>query len=284
MTNVPLPQTQPNAVYIVDLNYFIYSGHYAVYLSSRGKAMGGAYTTIKNLLRVRKMSPYVIIALDSEYSFKKERAKSYKSHRVHVPEIQYQREAVIAFLVTMGLPLAREHGYEADDVIATLAYHFRKHKRPSVIVGVDKDLCALVNEYCFMLNMSNGRYMDRIGVVSQYGAAPEIFEDFLALVGDPADGFKGMPGIGKMGAKMLLQQFGSIKGMLENVEKMPDSYKRKFSDEKNIALLRESIIMAALDRNVPNLEKHYNPKEHSFNKDAFNELCEFHGFKSLIQL
>jgi hypothetical protein len=83
---------------------------------------------------------------------------------------------------------------------------------------------------------------------------------------------------------MLLNQFGSIKGMLENVEKMPDSYKRKFSDEQNIILLRESIVMAALDRNVPNLDKHYSPKEHSFNKDAFNELCEFHGFKSLLQL
>lgn len=270
------------AVYIVDINYYLYAGHYGTRLTNNGVPIGGTYTTVKNLKRLCKLGKYIVAALDSEYSYKKERVRSYKSHRVHKPDITYQREALVTFIHAMNIPVARSYGYEADDIIATLATRYYENKRTCIIVGRDKDLFALINEGVFMLNISTGTYYNEEEVQKVLGVPPNKVEDYLAIVGDPADGFRGIPGIGAKGACELLRQFGDVKTLLANWEQAPDKYKNKIKTVSSLDSFRESIALATLDRKVQGLEKFYEPKPHSINVDQFNELCEYHSFKSLM--
>lgn len=270
------------AVYIIDLNYYIHSGHYAVNLTSRGRAIGGTYSTVKNLLKLAKTAKIIVAALDSDYSFKKERISSYKAHRLPQPEIAYQREAVITFLNAMNIPICRKYGYEADDLIATLTTHYSSWHRPSVIVGVDKDLCALVNDYCFLLNIQTASVMNPKAVFDKYGTTPDKFEDYLALVGDAADGFKGVPGIGPRKAVELLRLFGNVNNIVNNIPRMSKNVRTLFEKPDSLLSLKESILLAKLDRNVPELEKFHEPARHQIEVDKYNELCVYHGFKSLL--
>lgn len=269
------------AVYLMDVNYFIYSGHYATSLTSRGNPIGGTYTTVKNLMKLARLGNKIIACIDSEFSSKKERISTYKAHRKHKPEIECQRQAVITFLHAMGIPIAKEYGYEADDVIATLSRVYSEKEILNFIVGVDKDLYACVNKYTNMLNLQTGEVLDSDGVYSKLGVYPERVEEFLAMAGDKADGFNGIPGIGRVGASKLCNTFESVRDMLENMELLPKNYRQKINKPAALDSLRESIVLATLDREVPNLEHHYDPLEHNIDKRKFNELCEYHGFKSL---
>jgi len=268
-------------IYLVDVNYFIYSGHHATSLTSRGLPIGGTYVTVKNMLKLTKLGTKIVACLDSAYSYKKERISTYKANRTHKPEIESQRQAVITFLQAMGIPIATEYGYEADDVIATLSEVYSMKQIMNFIVGVDKDLYACVNKYARMLNLQSGELLDADGVHSQLGVYPERVEELLALMGDSADGFKGVPGIGRVSASNLCSLFPSIKEMLESPELIPDNYRRKIMSSKALDSLRESIVLATLDRGVPNLEEYYDPADYDFRVDKFNELCRYHGFKSL---
>jgi DNA polymerase I len=269
-------------VYIIDINYYLYAGHFGVHLTCNGVPIGGTYSTVRNLLRLCKLSNYVIAALDSDYCFKKERVGNYKAHRPHTEAIKYQREALVTFINAMNIPLVRMHGFEADDIIATLVTAYNKNERPCVIVGRDKDLFALINESTFMLNITTGKYYNVEEVKNVLGVPPEKVEDYLAIVGDAADGFKGIPKIGPKGACELLREFGDVRGILENWENLPDKYKARVKTISALNSFRESIVLATLDRNVQGLRKFHDPVPHNINVDKFNELCEYHGFKSLI--
>ena len=268
-------------VYIIDINYYIHAGHHGVRLTSRGKAIGGTFIAVKNLLKLASMSRLVIAALDSEHSFRKERVQTYKSNREHNPDITHQREAVVGFLATMGIGIAREYGYEADDIIATLSTHYHEQCRPCMMVTKDKDMCALVNETSWVFNVADGTHLDAKGVFKKWGVKPEKFEEYLSLVGDAADGFKGLPGVGPKAATEMLRMYGSVRNMLRHPENMIIKHRKKFESDIALDSLRESIALAALDRNVPNLEQFHNPKPVGIDKEAFNSLCDYHSFKSL---
>lgn len=269
-------------IYLMDVNYFIYSGHHATHLTSRSKPIGGAYTTLKNLLKLSKLGTNIVACLDSEYSFKKERVSSYKAHRVHKPEIQYQREVVTTFLHAMNIPIAREYGYEADDIMATLSSHYKAVGRLNFIVAVDKDLMACVGGTTRMLNLQTGTMLDEEGVKAKLGVYPNRVEDFLALVGDSADGFKGIPGVGPVAAVKILRSISSLNEVLENPELLPPGTRKKLMTNTALDSFRESIALSVLERDVPNLEKFHDPKPMHIDKEKFNELCTYHGFKSLI--
>jgi len=270
-------------VYIVDINYYIHSGHHGVRLTSRGVSIGGTFTTVKNLLRLSKMGKYIVAAVDDSYSFRKEQCDAaYKKDRKKNPEIHYQREAVLTFCMAMDIPIVRQHGYEADDVIATLALEYNKRERPVVIVGRDKDLFAMITDEILMFNITSGHWYNREKVIATMGVPPEKIEDFLAIAGDSADGYKGLPGLGAKAAQELLSMYGSTREILANWDKLPQKYKNRINNGPALESFRKSIFLSRLERNVPNLQRYYNPPEFNINKDKYNELCEFHGFNSLL--
>jgi DNA polymerase-1 len=117
----------------------------------------------------------------------------------------------------LNIPIVELHGYEADDVMATLARESAAHGLPTVIVSPDKDLLQLVDDdlRIQVLNTKDGEvWHDRAGVKARMGVWPEQVVDFLSLVGDASDNVKGVPGIGEKGAALLLEKHGTLDGVI----------------------------------------------------------------------
>ena len=150
-------------------------------------------------------------------TFRDEIAADYKANRVQMPDdlveqINWVHEACEA----MGVPILTVAGYEADDVIGTIATRAAAAGHNVAIVSIDKDFFQLVRDGAISVYdpREDGAWFDERGVLEKFGVKPSQVVDVLALVGDTSDNVAGVPGIGKKGAIDLVTQFGSLDGLL----------------------------------------------------------------------
>src|SRR5688572_32961288 len=158
-------------------------------------------------------------------TFRHEEYSEYKAHRRNMEDdLSVQLPYVRRVCGVFGLPIIDAPGWEADDVIATLASQAVTAGYRVVIVSGDKDLLQLVTDDILVLNPgregSGATLYDRVGVEAKFGVPPERVVDVLALVGDSVDNVPGVPGIGDKGARDLVREYGSLEGVLENAEKV----------------------------------------------------------------
>src|SRR6266498_3642514 len=129
-----------------------------------------------------------------------------------------------------GYENVRVEGYEADDVIATVAQQAREKGYEVMVVTGDRDLFQLIEPGVRVMATSRGitetKVYDREAVIDRYGIAPELIPDFVGLKGDTSDNIPGVPGIGDKTASQLLQELGSLEGVLGNIDKISGA-KRK---------------------------------------------------------
>ena len=158
-------------------------------------------------------------------TFRHEEYKEYKATRRKMDdELKVQLPYVRRVCEAFRLPVLELSGWEADDVIATLAKQAVEQGYRVVVVSGDKDLLQLVTDDVLVLNPgregSGSTLYDRAGVEEKFGVPPERVVDVLALVGDSVDNVPGVPGIGEKGARDLIREYGSLEATLENAEKV----------------------------------------------------------------
>ena len=204
-------------LYLIDTFAFIFRAYFA---NPRLKN-GAAYTftrLVLQLLEKHKPTHLACVFDTPEPTFRHIIYPEYKANRAEMPEDLRPQIPMIRQLVeALSIPIVELHGYEADDVLATLARESAAHGLPSVIVSPDKDLLQLVDDdlHIQVLNTKDGEiWHDRASVKERMGVWPEQVVDFLTLVGDASDNVKGVPGIGEKGAALLLEQHGSLAGVL----------------------------------------------------------------------
>ena len=204
-------------LYLIDTFAFIFRAYFA---NPRLKN-GAAYTFTRLVLQLlEKHKPtHIACVFDTpEPTFRHVIYPEYKANRAAMPEDLRPQIPMIRQLVeALSIPIVELHGYEADDVMATLARESAAHGLPSVIVSPDKDLLQLVDDdlRIQVLNTKDGEiWHDREGVKTRMGVWPEQVVDFLSLVGDASDNVKGVPGIGEKGAALLLEKYGSLAGVI----------------------------------------------------------------------
>ncbi len=204
-------------LYLIDTFAFIFRAYFA---NPRLKN-GAAYTFTRLVLQLlEKHQPtHLACVFDTpEPTFRHELYPDYKANRAEMPEDLRPQIPMIRQLVeALSIPIVELHGYEADDVMATLARESAAIGLPAVIVSPDKDLLQLVDDALRIqvLNTKDGEvWHDRAGVKARMGVWPEQVVDFLSLVGDASDNVKGVPGIGEKGAALLLEKFGSLDGVI----------------------------------------------------------------------
>jgi DNA polymerase-1 len=192
--------------------------------TSRGLPTNATYgfTTMLRKLYEDEQPRYVGISFDlSAPTFRHEEYKEYKANRPRMADdlavqVPYVRRVCDVF----RLPIIEAAGYEADDVIATLAAQAVGRGWKVVVVSGDKDLLQLVDEDVLVLNPgregSGSTLYDRKTVEEKFGVPPERVVDVLALVGDSVDNVPGVPGIGEKGARDLVRQFGTLEGVIEH--------------------------------------------------------------------
>lgn len=204
-------------LYLIDTFAFIFRAYFA---NPRLKN-GAAYTFTRLVLQLldKHQPTHIACVFDTPGpTFRHELYPEYKANRPDMPEDLRPQIPMIRQLVeALSIPIVELPGYEADDVMATLAREAAALGLPAVIVSPDKDLLQLVDDArgIQVLNTKDGEvWHDREGVKARMGVWPEQVVDYLSLVGDASDNVKGVPGIGEKGAATLLEKFGSLAGVV----------------------------------------------------------------------
>lgn len=197
---------------------------------------------------------FIGVAFDvGRRTFRTDMFEAYKAHRPETPdELKQQIPKIKEFVRLMNMPLYEMEGFEADDVLATLAKKAEAQGVNTVIVSSDKDLLQLVSEKVVTLSerMGHKAIYTPEKVIEKYGVRPEQMRDFLGLVGDTSDNIPGIEGIGPKTASELLQQFGTLEEVLNH----PDAVKNKkqranLENGRDIAL--QSKTLATVRTDVP---------------------------------
>lgn len=169
-------------------------------------------------------SDYIVFALDSKgKTFRSDIDPNYKANRPEPPKaLLDQLPVCIEMIEKMGLCSFCQEEYEADDIIASFVKKYSKNMQINIVTH-DKDLYQLIDENVRIYSPAKKMLYDRDGCFEKYGVWPEQVRDFLGICGDSADNIPGIKGIGEKGAKKLLENFGSLEKIYENIDNLPQN-------------------------------------------------------------
>ncbi|MCY3886048.1 MAG: DNA polymerase I [Gammaproteobacteria bacterium] len=211
-----------NPLILVDGSTYLFRAFYALpdLKTSTGQYTGAIRGVISMLLKMMNDYPGSTIAVVFDTAAKTFRHELYDEYKANRPPMQdemaQQIEPLHTIIGCMGLPLLKKDGFEADDIIGTLATQATNSGRTTIISTSDKDMAQLVNEHVTMLDTMKNQAMNRDGVVEKFGVLPELIIDYLALMGDTSDNIPGVPKVGPKTAAKWLNQYGSLDSILEH--------------------------------------------------------------------
>ena len=244
-----------NILYIIDGHGLIYRAYYAFIrnplITIKGENTSAIFGFMRMILRlISDHNPqYLVCVFDTkEKTFRHKIYSEYKAKRLKAPEdLTIQAETIKNLVESLGIKGLEMDGYEADDIIGTLVERACEKKFKSVIVTSDKDILQLVDEsvsvYANKKGISEVDIMDRDRVYEVWRVWPENMTDLLALMGDQSDNIPGVRGIGKTTALNLIQEFGNIEYLYENLDKIEKEKTRNLLIQgKNDALLSKKLV------------------------------------------
>ncbi len=246
------------ALYLVDGSNNLYRAFYAIRGLSTSKglptnAVFGFTSMLRKLLREHEPG-YLGVAFDlAEPTFRHKAFADYKANRPETPpDLIVQIPYVKKVCQVLGVPVLELSGFEADDLIATLAERGRKAGFQVVVVATDKDLLQLVGEGVLVYNPVSEQFLDVEGVERVFGVRPDQVRDVLALCGDASDNIPGVPGIGEKGAKDLIRQFGDLDSVLRATATIPrKTYREGLLTHADTARLSRDLATLRFDVPVP---------------------------------
>ena len=182
-------------------------------------------------------------------TFRDQIVDDYKANRVAMPDdLAEQINWVHQACEAMGVPIVTAEGYEADDVIGTLAKRAAAEGFEVAIVSIDKDFFQLVRDGVRVYDpREEGAWFDASGVVEKFGVQPAQVTDVLALVGDTSDNVAGVPGIGKKGAVDLITQYGSLDALLEKAAELKPKQREALVTHRGAALQSRELVTIRTD-------------------------------------
>ncbi len=236
----------------------------------------------------REKPDHLAVAFDKGGStYRYEMYQEYKAHRDETPEaIKIAVPYIQELLKAMHIPIIEVAGFEADDLIGTIAKQAEKENYQVFMVTPDKDFAQLVSENIFMYKparMGNGIEIWGIPeVLARFEIErPEQVIDFLGMMGDAADNIPGLPGVGEVTAKKLLKEFGSMENLLANTDKLKGAMKEKIEANKDKGILSKKLATILLDCPVTFNENDYELSKPDVEKtDALFQELEFRQMKA----
>ncbi|HOC25878.1 MAG TPA: DNA polymerase, partial [bacterium] len=227
-------------------------------VNSRGEQVSvifGFSRILLNLLDQEKPDLFAVVFDSPEPTFRHEIYTEYKAQRQRMPDdMAEQLPRLEQLMGALDLPFIRKPGYEADDIMGTLARAAAASGYQTVLVTGDKDLMQLVDDHTLIYYPHRAgesiEWLDADGVTRKMGVPPSQIIDYLALCGDASDNIPGVPGIGPVGALALLKRFGSLEALLEQVDAI-ESKKQRTALQENADLARLSRTLATIHRDVP---------------------------------
>jgi len=277
---------QPKRLFLIDGSSYIYRAYYAIrHLSnSQGMATNAIYGFTNMLLKViRESQPdQLAVIYDSKGpTFRKDIYPEYKANRSAMPEdlvpqIPYIKRVVEAF----NLPGIEKAGYEADDIIATLAGKFAAKGMEVTVVTGDKDLMQIVSDRVCLLDTMKDKISGPAEVFERFGGADKVVE-VQALAGDSSDNVPGVPGIGEKTAKALIDEFGDVETLLASLDQLKGKRRENLENFADQARLSKQLVTLITDLDLDVDDDAFVMAEP--NRQALTELFKECEFNKLLQ-
>jgi DNA polymerase-1 len=277
--------TATETLYLVDAHSLIFQVFHAIrgMTSPSGVPTNALFGFARDLLYLRSVKPtYLVCAFDrAEPTFRSAIFPEYKAHRDEMPsDLQLQLPHIHRLLEAMNMPVISVVGFEADDVLATLATAGAQRGLEVYLCTSDKDCRQLIGEHVRLYNLRKRQEFGREELLTDWGVTPEQVVDLQTLVGDSVDNVPGVPGIGLKTAAKLLQDFGTLESILTNIERIPGA-KRQENLRNSGALIERTRRLVRLDVNVP-IELDWDSwRLRDMDGPRLQKLCQEWGFNTL---
>jgi DNA polymerase-1 len=242
-------------LYLIDGNSYIYRAFYAI----SGLATSGGFPTnaifgftnmLLKVLREKKPNYFAVI-FDSPVPTERHRIyEAYKAHRPSMPdELRPQIQPIKEIINAFNIPSIELEGYEADDVLGTIAKKAEKEGIDVYIITADKDINQILSPNIKTYDTMRDKITEGKDIMERFGIEPSRFPEIMALMGDASDNIPGVPGIGEKTAIELLKEFGSLDNLIKNYSKIRKP-KLRAAIAENIENIKLSLTLATIDSNM----------------------------------
>ncbi len=244
-------------LFLIDGTAIIYRAFFAFIrnplINSKGQNTGAIFGLVNTMLKMIEKYNIrnILVSFDQkEKTFRHKMDEAYKANRPPAPDdLVAQIEPIREFFRAINIHEVSISGFEADDVLATLAEKYKQDFEIFIVTG-DKDFSQLVDDRVKLYDPFKEKVLDRDGVISKYELKPEQFIDYLAICGDAADNIPGVKGIGPKGAVKLLNDYDNLENVYAHIEEItPPGTRKKLEDSRDAAFLSQQL--AKIIRDVP---------------------------------
>ncbi|HRI35804.1 MAG TPA: 5'-3' exonuclease H3TH domain-containing protein [bacterium] len=275
--------------YLLDGHNFLYRLFYAVpeFTTSDGtpvNAVFGMTRVLMGILREDRPS-HIAVVFDSRTNFREQLYAEYKGTRDRMPDNLRGQESIMREMIgLLGIPVVSLEGYEADDIIGTLATHCASANRRIAILSSDKDLLQFVDDSRVVgYDPMKKKLMKRADVIEKFGVPPEFVGDYLAIVGDTSDNIPGIPGFGPKKAQTLIGEYGPLENIYANIDAISGKTRETLIENEERAFLSKKL--ATIDCNVPiptDNDSYRSPGTARIDSADFREFLGRYEFHSLL--
>lgn len=279
-------EEEQRALYLVDGSSYIHRAYHAIrdLSSSKGLPTNAIFGFTKMLIKLmeEKRPKYLAVVFDAKGpTFRHELFKEYKSTRPPMPDDLVEQIPYIKRIIDgFNIVSLEKEGYEADDIIGSLARKGEKEGFEVVIVSGDKDFRQIISPNISMWDPMKDKVIDYDSFRKEYQIEPEQMVDVMGLSGDSSDNIPGVPGVGEKTALSLVKEYGSIDGVYENIEEIKKKkLKENLLQSKELAYISKELVRIKTDLEIIDDLKHLKVK--TPNREILSELFRELEFKSL---
>ncbi len=282
-------------VYILDSYGLIFRCYFAFIArpltNQRGENVSAIFGFFRNFHYIlQHYKPgYIVAAMDSKTkTFRHDMYDQYKANRPKTPEdLHAQVPWICEVLEALGIPVLQCDGYEADDIIATVARKCRESGRTCRILSGDKDLMQLVDDSTQILKPVPGGETWKItgieGVEAEWGVKPPKLLDLLSLYGDSADNIPGVHGVGVKTASKLINDYGDLDGIYAHIDEIKGAMQKKLAEGKNDAYFSRDLVRLCDTVPCPDIDAAINAEKYNFNYAAAADVLMKYGVPSVAK-
>jgi DNA polymerase-1 len=296
-TGITTPQTNEKLqgrLVLIDGFGIIFRAYHAIksgLATSKGELTNATFGFTSMLLEVlRRDTPdYIVLAFEGGHTFRHEEFVEYKANRAEMPnDLANQIWRIREVVEALGITIYEQAGFEADDVIGTLAKQANERGLEALIVTGDNDLLQLVNDQTRAVlpgagpraRFSDARYYDVQGVIDRYGFGPEFVPDYKAIVGDKSDNIPNVPGLGDKTATDLITTYGKVENILEHVDELKPKVSEALKNYRDQVIQSKRI--ATIVTEVPVQLDIASAKVGQANRERLIEIFRELEFNSLV--
>jgi DNA polymerase-1 len=283
----------PPTFYLIDGHALAYRMYFALtgggaatrWQTSKGEPTAGIYGFARELLRIleQEKPEFLAVAFDTGKTFRDQIFPEYKATRAKMPEdLRPQIERIREMVDAFNIPRLEQEGYEADDVLGSMARIAAEQGMGVKIITGDRDLLQLVNaRTAVYLAGDDANYITEQDVVRKLGVRPDQVVDYKAIVGDKSDNIPGVAGVGEKTAVALLEKFGTLDGIYEHLDEVEKRWATKLESGKQSAYTSYDLARIRTDlRLTLDLEQ---ARAHVFDAERIEAFFESLEFKTLIK-